>query len=148
MNALQKIFLSILITCGVSALLAISFTAFDYNFWNVFFVAIIFHFIGFGLINYFTGVVAAYKLRQINAQEILAMRSQSTGVMCAKCNEGSIVPVVVGSDDNEYVCEACGSKNKIIVTAETVLPTLPVLTEKLDPDDLIKTQIKKLDEQV
>jgi hypothetical protein len=118
---------------------------FGLSFWNSFLLIFVLHFIVFGIMNYVSGIIASYKLRQLQAQEIEALTNQSVSVQCAKCDDISVVPIIVSSTDNEYVCANCDTKNRIIVSVEGVLPTTPVVIENLDPDSLLQDQIKKLD---
>jgi len=141
-----KILMSIGATLGISAGIAGALSLFGLSFWNCFLLIFVLHFVAFGVLNYITGIITRYKMRVLAVQELEVINNQSVPVQCAKCNEPSMVPVIVGRDDNEYECVYCNAINKIVISAEAVLPTTPVATDVENTDDILQRQIKKLEE--
>ena len=143
---ITKILTSLGITVGVSLLIATGLSLFGLSFWNSLFLVFALHFVAFGILNYITGVITRYKLRALATQELEILNSQSAPVQCAKCGEPSMVPIVIASDENEFSCVYCSTENKIIISAEALLKTTPISTDDVDTDEILKRQIKKLEE--
>jgi hypothetical protein len=136
---LSRILTSLGITIGISAALALALSLMGYSFVKMFLLIFVLHFIGFGVIHYFTGVFASIKLRQIQTEQIKLLSFQTAEVMCAACKDPAIVSITLGEDES-FECEKCNAKNNIVITAEAVLQTIPV--SNLDPDVVIRDKIK------
>jgi len=124
--------------------MATALWGFGLSFWKSFALVFVGHFIIFGLINYFTGIYMAHKMRSIEVEQLRLLSEQSVTVNCASCGEPAIVPIMLG-EDNVYTCDQCSTVNTVIISAETALPTTPV--SELDPDKVLLGQIKKLEQK-
>jgi hypothetical protein len=141
---LRRILVSLGITITVSCLVSCALWAFGLSWWKSFLLIFSLHFILFGVINYFTGIWASYRMRIIETEQLKLFSEQSAGVTCANCGEPAWVPITMG-DDMTYTCDGCHKVNKVIVSAETALPTMPV--SELNPDKLLLKEIKNQDRE-
>ena len=82
-------------------------------------------------------------MRTVEVEQLKLLKDQSVYVNCVTCGEPALVPMLLG-EDNVYTCDQCNTINKIIISAETALPTAPV--SELDPDKVLLNQIKKLEQ--
>ena len=139
---LRRILISLGITVAISCLVAWALWAFGLSWWKSFLLIFSLHFIVFGLMNYFTGIWASYKMRLVETEQLKLFSDQSVAVNCVHCSEPAFVPVTMG-DDMMFTCDKCNTVNKVIISAETALPTTPV--SELDPDKLLLKEIKKKD---
>jgi|10_taG_2_1085330.scaffolds.fasta_scaffold00440_2 hypothetical protein len=137
---MESILKSLGLTICISFVVALATTLFGINFWSAFALIFVLHFVVFGIIHYFTGIVVNYKMRIVENEQLKLLRHQSVEVNCSSCGKPTVVPILLGQDEL-YKCDGCGLENKVIITAETVIPTSMV--ETTDPDELIQSKIKK-----
>jgi len=136
---LSRILVSLGITIAISAALALALALMGYSFLKMFLLIFVLHFIAFGVLNYFTGVMTSIKMRRIQTEQLKLLSFQTAEVVCAACKESAIVSITLGEEES-FECEKCGAKNNVVITAEAVLQTNPV--SNLDPDLLLKDKIK------
>ena len=82
-------------------------------------------------------------MRAIEVEQLKLLNDQSVDVNCVTCSEPAVVPILLG-DGNTFTCDQCSTVNRVIISAETALPTAPV--SELDPDKILLNQIKKLEQ--
>lgn len=136
---LKRILFSLGITIAISSVLGLALSMFGYDFLKMFILAFVLHFIVFGLINYFAGIVMSSRLKHLQTEQLRLLSNQSAEVMCAACKVPAVVPITLG-EDTKFICNKCNASNNVVITAEAVLLTTPVAN--LNPDDIISEKIK------
>lgn len=79
-------------------------------------------------------------MEQELTKRIDAVSKQQVQVPCANCKELNDY-IVTYDQDNQFDCEACGTKNSVYINITTAQKTTPVRSETLQIKSLIQNEL-------
>ena len=127
MTNLLRIIISLVITFGISALIALLFIN---HFWSVFGLCSVLQFVIFYFLNRNTESKIIAELEKLKIQEIAEANRNNIIIGCP-CDENNKQVVDIRFDrENIFECEKCKNNFKVVCEPKSLLVTEPVYFEK------------------
>lgn len=114
--------------------------AFEISIPRMILLCVVSQFIFFAIYNNYTTRKSRLIMEQELTKRIDAVSKQQVQVPCANCKELNDY-IVTYDQDNQFDCEACGTKNSVYINITTAQKTTPVRSETLQIKSLIQNEL-------
>lgn len=138
---MKQIIQSLIITMLVGGALGSAIgLAFEISIPRMILLCVVSQFIFFAIYNNYTTRKSRLIMEQELTKRIDAVSKQQVQVPCANCKELNDY-IVTYDQDNQFDCEACGTKNSVYINITTAQKTTPVRSETLQIKSLIQNEL-------
>lgn len=125
LNFLLVMFLSLVITSIISAILGFSFYLLNWGFWKGFVLAFAIQTVGYTL---YSKIKDKQTLIEFQKIELIKKNNQIIQLNCSHCKKPTVVPIMLNKE-NRFICPHCNESNLVIIQYSVAQVSIPKMAQ-------------------